>query len=191
MSSVEEGLRAQVRNIEATYGRPMSAWIDLIRESGKSKHAEIMAMLKVDHGLTHGSANRVALIARDALAASAGPADAASTDPVDQLYSGKKATSRPIHDELMGIVSAFGSDIEVAPKKGYLSLRRKKQFAMLQPAADHVDVGLILTGVPVTDRLKSAATFNAMFTHRVRVDGVTEVNAELAGWLRQAYDQAG
>jgi hypothetical protein len=191
MSTVEEGLRAQVRNIEATYGRPMNAWIDLIRESGKTKHAEIVAMLKTEHGLTHGSANRVALIGRDAMAASQDTAAGPSTDPADQLYSGKKAAMRPMHELLMALISAFGDDIEVAPKKGYLSLRRKKQFAMLQPAPRHVDVGVILTGARTTDRLESAATFNALFTHRVRVDSVTEINAELVNWLRQAYDRAG
>ncbi|HLZ27673.1 MAG TPA: DUF5655 domain-containing protein [Chloroflexota bacterium] len=191
MSSVEDGLRAQVRNIEATYGRPMAAWIDLIRESGKTRHAEIVAMLKVEHGLTHGSANRVALIGRDALAASESAAAGPTGDPTDELYSGKQAVLRPVHELLMTIVRGFGNDIEVAPKRGYLSLRRKKQFAMLQPAAGHVDVGLILKGAPATDRLESAATFNAMFTHRVRVEGVTEVNAELVSWLRQAYDRAG
>jgi Domain of unknown function (DUF5655)/Domain of unknown function (DUF4287) len=191
MSTVEEGLRAQVRNIEATYGRPMSAWIDLIRESAMTRHAQIVAMLKTEHGLTHASANRVALIAREALAASESSAAGRSTDPADQLYSGKKAALRPIHERLMETVAAFGTDIEAAPKKGYLSLRRKKQFAMLQPAAGHVDVGLILKGAPVTDRLESAASFNALFTHRVRIGALQDIDSELRTWLQQAYDRAG
>src|SRR5579859_464177 len=186
MSTVEEGLRAQVRNIEATYGRPMSAWIELIRESGKTKHAEIVALLKTEHGLTHGSANRVALIARDVLTAGG-----SSADPVDELYAGKKAPLRPVHDALMAAISAFGDDVEVAPKKGYLSVRRKKQFAMIQPAAAHVDVGLILKAVPSSDRLEEAGSFNAMFTHRVRIGGISEVDSELTAWLREAYDRAG
>jgi hypothetical protein len=190
MSTVEEALQAQARNIEATYGRPMSAWIDVIRESGKTKHAEIIAMLKTEHGLTHGSANRVALIGRDALATSTGKAPAPSADPADQLYSGKKASLRPIHDALLAAITAFGN-VAVAPKRGYLSLRSKKQFAMVQPAAGHVDVGLILKNTLATDRLQSAATFNAMFTHRVRVATLKDIDPDLKAWLKQAYDQAG
>ena len=191
MGSVEEGLRAQVRNIEATYGRPISAWIDLIRETGRTKHAEIVALLKTEHGLTHGSANRVALIARDTIAPSQATAGGPSSDITAELYSGKKAALRPIHERLMATISAFGNDVEVAPKKGYLSLRRKKQFAMLQPAAGHVDVGLILKGAPVTDRLASAASFNALFTHRARVADLQDIDPELISWLKQAYDRAG
>ena len=43
----------------------------------------------------------------------------------------------------------------------------------------------------MTDRLESSATFNALFTHRVRVRSDDDVDAELVGWLRQAYDRAG
>ena len=87
----------------------------------------------------------------------------------------------------MEAVLRLGSDVEIAPKKGYLSLRRRKQFAMLRPAAKHIDVGLILPGRPVTERLGSAATFNALFTHRVRVRSTADVDDELVGWLSEAY----
>jgi hypothetical protein len=87
-------------------------------------------MLKADYGMTHGAAHRVSLVARQASAPTASAGDAA--DPAGVLYTGKKAVVRPLHDALMTAIMAFGPDIELAPKKGYLSLRRSKQFAMLQ-----------------------------------------------------------
>jgi hypothetical protein len=187
MSDVDEGLRSQIRNIEATYGRPMSAWIELVRTSGMTKHTEVVALLKSEHGMTHGSAHRVALVARDAIA---GVGSSPAADPVDQLYDGRKAGLRPIHDRLMASIRTFGDDIDLAGKKGYVSLRRTRQFAMIQPGAG-VDVGLILKGVAPSPRLESAASFNALFTHRVRVSGVEDVDDELIAWLRDAYDRAG
>jgi hypothetical protein len=91
----------------------------------------------------------------------------------------------------MTVVRGFGDDVELAPKAGYVSLRRRKQFAMLRPAAKHVDVGLILPGAQVTPRLESAATFNRLFTHRVRVSAQKDVNRALSAWLREAYERAG
>jgi len=191
MTTVEEGLKSQVRNIEAKYGRPLSAWTDLIRASGKTKHNEVVALLKSEYGMTHGSAHRVALIAREAIVGEPERAHVdPGADPVDGLYTGKRSGLRAIHDRLIAEIQSFGDDIEVAPKKGYLSLRRKKQFAMIQPAATRVDVGIILKGEPTTPRLESAATFNALFTHRVRVGSVDDVDSQLVGWLRRAYDQA-
>ena len=50
----------------------------------------------------------------------------------------------------------FGKDLEVSPKKTYVSLRRNKQFALIQPStATRVDVGLNLKGHPVGDRLEA------------------------------------
>jgi len=181
---VEEGLRSQLRNIEKNYGRSVDAWTAAIAASGKKRHGEIVAWLKAEHGLPHGAANRLALVALDAGKAPGGPS------PEDELYAGSRVALRPIHDRLMDTIRAFGGDLEVAPKKGYVSLRRRKQFAMIRPAAKHVDVGLVLPGAPVTDRLESAATFNALFTHRVRVRSTADVDAELVGWLREAHSAA-
>ena len=185
MTTVEEGLRSQVRNIEATYGRPIAGWVDLIRVSGWTRHGEIVKWLKSEHGLSHGAANRVALVAIEALAPTTG-----ASDPEASLYAGPKRGLLPIHEKLLALVRSLGTDVETAPKKGYLSLRRRKQFAMIKPAAKHVDVGLILPAVPVAGRLESAATFNALFTHRVRVRSVEEIDEELIGWLGEAYTQA-
>jgi len=51
-----------------------------------------------------------------------------------------------------------------------------------------VDVGLILKGEPPAGRLEASGSFNAMFTHRVRVNSLSEVDAQLIAWLKQAYD---
>src|SRR3954462_8550976 len=131
MSTGEEALEAQIRNIEAKYGKSLSEWIVIIQESGKQKHSEIIAMLKTEYGLSHGSANRLALKAREADGASVvKAAEAAGTDPVDNMYTGKKIALKPIHDALIAAMTQFGNNIELAPKNGYVSLRHKKQFAM-------------------------------------------------------------
>jgi hypothetical protein len=90
----------------------------------------------------------------------------------------------------MAAVGALGDDVELAPKRGYLSLRRRKQFAMIQPAAARVDLGLILKDEPPTGRLEPAAGFNALFTHRVRIAAPDDVDEELVAWLREAYGRA-
>src|SRR5207249_2915097 len=140
--------------------------------------------LKTEHGLTHGYANQVALRA----VASANPA-ADGDDPVAAQYAGPKAALKPIYDKLLKVVHGFGKDIEASPKKAYISLRRNKQFAIIQPStATRLDVGLNLKSVKPAGRLEASGTFNAMLTHRVRVESVKEVDAELTKWLRQAYD---
>ncbi len=193
MSIVDKGLEAQIHNIEEQYGKSLSEWIALIKESGTTKHTDMVTMLKSQYGMSHSSAHRVALKAREADGASmVQAAKASGRDPVEEIYSGKKVDLKPLHDALMIAITSFGNDIELAPKKGYVSLRRKKQFAMIQPTSmTRIDIGLILKGVPPTERLESASSFNALFTHRVRVNTVNDVDEQLITWLKQAYDLAG
>jgi Domain of unknown function (DUF5655)/Domain of unknown function (DUF4287) len=201
MASVEDGIAAQIRNIEARYGRPLPEWFGIIAASGLTKHTEVVAMLKADHGMAHGAAHRVSLLSRqaavpDAALASAtasGPATTLPGDVADALYAGKKASLRPLHDQLMARILGLGPDVSLAPKKGYVSLRRpRKQFAMIQPSgAGRIDLGLILPGVLAAGRLEPAGSFNALFTHRVRVTSAGDLDDALAGWLAAAYAAAG
>ena len=185
---VDAALRSQIHNIEATYGQPLDHWFAVIDASGLTRHNQVVAMLKADHGLAHGAAHRLSLLARQRPDAGA----AAPADPADALYADAKAGLRPLHDALLGQIRAIGA-FDIAPKKGYLSLRRRKQFAMVQPStASRIDLGLILpTTTPAAGRLEPAAKFNALFTHRVRITAATDLDDELRGWLATAYALAG
>jgi hypothetical protein len=91
----------------------------------------------------------------------------------------------------MAKVEKFGDDLEISPKKTYVSLRRKKQFAILQPStATRFDVGLNIKGAPPAGRLEASGSWNAMVTHRVRLESVKDVDKDLIAWLKKAYDGA-
>ena len=109
---------------------------------------------------------------------------------VSAIYAGARAGLRPIHDALMAAVRKFG-DFEEAPKKGYVSLRRKKQFATIGPATNtRVEVGLNMKGVPATDRLVEMPP-KSMCQYKVKVTDAGEVDAELVAWIKRAYEAAG
>jgi hypothetical protein len=83
--------------------------------------------------------------------------------------------------------AALGEDVEIAPKKSSVSLRRKKQFALIEaPSAQRIQLGVQLKGEPATGRLLAG---NAMCSHKVIVTRVEDVDAELLGWLRAAYER--
>jgi len=185
--SPEEGMASLIRNLEEKTGKSIDAWVAIARSPGKTKHKEIVDYLKAQHSLGHGYANQIAM---RALAAADSPA-AGSDDLVEAQYTGAKAAIRPVYEALAKAVKAFGPDVELSPKKAYVSLRRSKQFGLIQPTtATRVDVGLVLKDVPPAGRLEASGSFNAMVTHRVRVANVKEVDSDLIGWLRQAYQKA-
>jgi len=184
MASPEEMAESMIANLKEKTGKTLPQWLKITKASKLSKHGELVKLLKSEHGMTHGFAN---LVAHKTLASDAG--SAGDTDLVAAQYAGKKEALRPIYDALVAAIGKFGKDVELAPKKAYVSLRRTKQFGLIQPStATRVDVGLNMKGVPPTARLEAAGSWNSMCTHRVRVSSKADVDAELKGWLKQAYD---
>ena len=182
MPTPEEQLQTMIANLEADSGKPLSWWLDVVDQSGLAKHGEKVAYLKSKHGLGHGYANAVVALAKQRSEGVAG-----SDDLVEAQYRGKEQL-RPIHDAIIAAVTDFGDDVEVAPKKSSVSLRRSKQFGLIEPATKtRVDIGINLKGDEPTERLLAAG---GMCTHKVRVSDVAEVDDELIGWLREAYERA-
>ncbi len=183
--SPEEAKAAMIAGLRDRTGKSLDEWLALLRESGLSRHKELLTLLKGEHGLTHGYANLIALQALQSDSHTAADSDAL----VEAQYAGSKAGLRPIYEALLAAIRKFGPDVEVSPKKAYVSLRRRKQFAIIQPStASRVDVGINLKGAKATERLEPSGSFNAMVSHRVRLANVGDVDRELLAWLRQAYE---
>ncbi len=174
-------------NIAEKTGQPLEFWVELVNKKGISKHNEIIKFLKTEYGFTHGYANFVALKSRQAAEKTAPSAD----DLVDTQYSGAKANLRPIYEAIITAVKEFGEDVEISPKKAYVSLRRNKQFGLIQPSTNsRVDVGIVLKGFDPQGRLEASGSFNSMCSHRIRITNQTDVDAGLMGWLKMAYETA-
>jgi hypothetical protein len=183
--SPEQMKAAMIAGLREKTGKSLEEWLAILRSSKLSKHKEFMGLLKNEHGLTHGFANMIALQALQSDSHTADDTDAL----VEAQYAGPKAALRPVYDALLAAVRKFGKDVEVSPKKAYVSLRRNKQFAIVQPStATRVDVGINLAGTAPTERLEGSGSFNAMVSHRVRVSKLTDVDKELLAWLKAAYD---
>lgn len=185
MSSVDKALQTQIENIHEKSGKSLEELFDFISQSGLEKHGQIRNYLKSKFGLGHGDANTVTHLYR-----TKDEEKVPLNERVDEIYSGKREVLRPIHDEFMKAVERFGQ-FEVAPKKGYLSLRRKKQFAMVGPATNsQVEIGINAQDLSGGDRLIENKP-GSMSQYRVRVSDPADVDAELIGWVRQAFDAAG
>ena len=184
MSKLDDAAASMIANYKANTGKTLEEWVVIARATGLQKHGQILKYLKGEHGMTHGYANLVSIKARES-------DDAGEVDLVGNQYSGAKADLRPIYDALIKIIESFGDDVELAPKKAYVSLRRSKQFGLVQPSTKtRVDVGLNLKDHEVSERLEKSGSFNSMVSHRVRLTALDQVDDELTGWLREAYERA-
>jgi Domain of unknown function (DUF5655)/Domain of unknown function (DUF4287) len=183
MADPQAALATQLRNIETKTGKTLAQLRDLIAQSGLAKHGEVRSMLIERFALGYGDANTLAHAAK-------ADTPAVGDDPLDAIYSGAKAGLRPLHDALMKQLEKLGA-FDVAPKKTYLSLRRKKQFAMVGPATkEQIEIGLNAKSLPAHARLKALPP-GGMCQYTVRLSSAAELDAALMAWVRAAYDAAG
>jgi hypothetical protein len=194
MADPQAALMTQLRNIQGKTGQTIAELHAALAGSGLAKHGEKRSWLIERYGLGYGDANTVvALVGKIPPGLDGAPAAAgapAAGDPLEAIYSGAKAHLRPLHETTIAAIEAFGP-FEQAPKKTYISLRRKKQFAMLGPATkEQLELGLNAKGLPEHPRLKPLPA-GGMCQYTVRLSSAGEVDATLLAWVRQAYDAAG
>jgi lipopolysaccharide biosynthesis regulator YciM len=129
---MEKAVATMLENLKEKTGRSLDEWKTLLSEQKLSKHGEIVKFLKDTHGVSHGYASEIALKALGS--------DADSTADTDALivnqYTGKEHL-KPFYDLLISKIEEFDGEFEIAPKKTYVSLKRKKQFVMLNRPRRH------------------------------------------------------
>jgi hypothetical protein len=189
MSSLDKAVQTQIDNIQKKTGKSLDELAAIVKKSGLTKHGEIRDMLKEKLGLGHGDANtlvHVVLRSDGTRAAEGKPVDAL----LDEIYTSAKAGFRPIHEKLMSEINKFG-EFEIAPKKGYVSLRRKKQFAMIGPKTNtRFEVGINAKDFKKSARLLEQPK-GSMCNYIVSLTDAKEVDSELVAWLKSAFEQAG
>jgi hypothetical protein len=189
MSTLDKAIQTQLDNIQKKTGMSLKELSSFVQKSGLSKHGEIRDMLMEKLGLGHGDANSLvhAIFESDGTRAAEGK----SADAVlDEIYSGAKSGLRPIHEALMKYIVKFG-EFEIVPKKGYVSLRRKKQFAMIGPKTNtRFEVGINARDLKKNARLLEQPK-GSMCNYIVNLSDAKEVDSELIAWIKSAFEGAG
>lgn len=189
MSSLDQAVQTQINNIQKKTGKSLDELAAIVKKSGLAKHGELRDMLKEKLGLGHGDANTLVhvILQSDGQRSAEGK----SKDVIlDEIYSGPKAAFRPIHEKLMKEITKFG-EFEIVPKKGYVSLRRKKQFAMIGSKTNtRFEVGINAKDFKKNTRLLEQPN-GSMCNYIVNLSGAQEVDSELVAWIKSAFEGAG
>lgn len=180
---MDAALQTMINNMPDKTGKSLEDWKKILKAKAFAKHSEGVNFLKKEHGVTHGFANTIVTLSKEE--------NSSDEDLVTNQYKGKESLF-PIYEKLVPIVKSFGNDVTITPKKGSVSVIRKRQFVLIKPATKtRIDLGLKLPNTPTTERLGDSGPFGTMCTHRVQITSVNNVDEELVSWMQEAYEQAG
>ena len=179
---MEKALQTMIDNMPEKTGKSLEEWKIILDKKSFSKHSEAVKYLKTEHSVTHGFANTIVSLSKQE--------DNSPQDLVKQQYEGKQQLF-DIYKALIEFVKGLGSDVTITPKKTSVSIIRKRQFLLIKPATKtRIDLGFKLIDKPTSNRLESSGPFGTMCTHRVKLSEISEINDELKGWIKEAYQQS-
>ncbi len=179
---MDKALETMINNMPEKTGKSLDEWIKILDKKSFAKHSEAVKFLKTEHHITHGFANTIVTLSKQK--------DTPEEDLVAGQYKGKENLI-PIYEDLLAYVNTLGDDVTITPKKGSVSIIRKRQFILIKPATKtRIDLGFKFKDKPTTDRLENSGPFGTMCSHRVQLTSSEQVDDELKSWIKEAYDQS-
>jgi hypothetical protein len=179
---MDKALQTMVENMPEKTGKSLEEWKEVLKEKSFSKHSEGVKFLKTKYNVTHGFANTIVTLSKEE--------SNSKEDLIELQYKGKEKLKQ-IYRELINFAKSLGADVTITPKKGSVSIIRKRQFILIKPATKtRIDLGFKLKDKTTTERLENSGPFGAMCTHRVKLSEPVEVDKELKEWITEAYEKS-
>ena len=179
---MDKALQTMIDNMPEKTGKSLEEWKSILKEKSFAKHSEAVKFLKTAYHVTHGFANTIVTLSKEE--------NKSSDELVVAQYQGKENLI-PIYEKLITYIDTLGSDVTITPKKGSVSIIRKRQFVLIKPATKtRIDLGFKLKDKPMTDRLENSGPFGTMCTHRVKLSNESEIDEELKEWISEAYEKS-
>jgi hypothetical protein len=195
--SLHPGLKmieSSMRQLKERTGRSAEDWAALTRKDGPAGAAARREWLKTTHGFTTNYAKWIADLSSGEGLADLDPAVYLQTAEryVEAMFSGKRASLRPVYDRLLSLALSLGKDVKACPGKTIVPLYREHVFAQIKPATNtRIDLGLALGNMKATGRLIDTGGFakKDRITHRIEISTLKDIDAEATRWLKKAYER--
>ena len=179
---MDKVLQTMIKNMPEKTGKSLEEWQKILNKKSFTTHSEAVKFLKTDYKVTHGFANTIVSLSKQE--------NTSDIDLIAAQYKGKEALL-PVYKKLITYVKTLGPDVTITPKKGSVSIIRKRQFLLIKPATKtRIDLGFKLKDKQTDKRLENSGPFGAMCTHRVKLSEPNEIDNELKNWIKEAYNKS-
>lgn len=190
-----EMTRKSFATLKEKSGRSLEEWVGLGKKQGPRDRNALVQWFKDEHG--HGT-NWAGELADRVLGRDTGWGDSAeeylaqAVEWVDGMYGGGKAGLRPLHDALIGLGLALGTEVRICPCSTIVPFYRNHVFAQIKPSTrTRIDFGLALGDTRGSGRLMETGGYakKDRITHRIEITALKDIDATVKKWLKTAYDR--
>ena len=186
-------VQAAIAKLPEKTGRSLDQWIALIKKSGPKSETARRDWLKRTHKLGTNYAFWLAERAEGKGDEDGDPDRylAAAERYVEEMFSGSKASLRPMYDGLLKLGFSMGTDVKACPCKTIVPLYRRHVFAQIKPSTrTRIDLGLALGDTRTSKRLIDTGGFEKgdRITHRIAIAAPGDIDGEVTRWMKNAYE---
>jgi predicted transport protein len=165
-----------IDGLKSVTGKDLKTWLSAIRESGFEKRNDIIKWLKEQHNFGHMNATLLMGI----FANGGKPVYASGQNLLDNQFE-KCPDMRPLFDQLQAAIVSWDSSVSFIPKKTYVSITKKREFAAINVKKGELRLGLDLGEIPFDSALEKSKLTGPMarISHMVVINNSSAVNPRL------------
>ena len=175
-----------IDNLKNSTGKPLGDWMKLVAASGATKRNEIIVWLKRKHGFGHMNASLLSGIYLNK-----GKPVYGSTENLLNNQFERAAAMRPLFEAFTAFVKKHFPNSTVLPKKTYVSILEKREFAAINIKAKELRIGFDL-GERVFDNTVTKSKLTGpmpRISHMLAITDLDQLNNDLAGLLKLSYQR--
>jgi len=173
-----------IDNLKDSTKKDLAAWLTEINSLGITKRNDIINSLKNDYGFGHMNASLLAGIYLNG-----GKPVYASTDDLLENQFAKAEAMRPLYDSVVNFVKQNFPGTTVLPKKTYVSILEKREFAAINIKPKELRIGFDLGDRPFDETVSKSKLTGPMprISHMVVVTGKEQLNENMLSLLRESH----
>lgn len=175
-----------IDNLKTSTKKNLDGWLAEIKSLGITKRNDIIDSLKKDYGFGHMNASLLAGIYLNG-----GKPVYGSTDDLLENQFAKAEAMRPVYASFIDFVKKNFPDVTVLPKKTYVSILEKREFAAINIKPKELRIGFDLGDRPFDDIVTKSKLTGPMprISHMVIVTDKESLNKDMITLLRESHSR--
>ena len=175
-----------IENLKASTKKDLSGWLAEIKKLGITKRNDIINALKSDYAFGHMNASLLAGIYLNS-----GKPVYGSTDDLLENQFAKAEGMRELYESVINFVKQNFPDASVLPKKTYVSILEKREFAAINIKPKELRIGFDLGARPFDDTVTKSKLTGPMprISHMMVVTDKESLDKDMISLLRESHNR--
>jgi hypothetical protein len=179
--------REFIDGLKNSTGRDLSDWLNEIKASGLEKRNDVLNKLKTEYLFGHMNASLLA-----GIFANRGKPVYGDTDKLLDIQFSKAEERRPVYNSLIKSIQTSFPNVTVLPKKTYISIFEKREFAAINIKKTEIRLGLDLGDRPFDEVVTKSKLTGPMprISHQVVLTDESQITGGVIQLMQESYNRS-